>query len=247
MSSLANELCEFYCLSYNNKERKAAMASRFQQLNLHVNFYDGVNFEDNRILLKDNNNDNTNVKKCWSCMYGHLDMINKFLNETDKTYGVFCEDDIYLHKDFAENLINIAGDFRTMNLDVLLLGYLTSFKIEDYYQGYRAKLPGSFEKRPHKYHNYPDELWGTQMYMISRPYAQSILDKYYHRYAEQSLDPSLKMTPFSSDWTITKDGNRALVYPMCAVEDGKTHYDHSGQEVYHQQCFALNYDDKKHI
>ena len=52
MSSLANELCEFYCLSYNNKERKAAMASRFQQLNLHVNFYDGVNFEDNRILLK---------------------------------------------------------------------------------------------------------------------------------------------------------------------------------------------------
>ena len=85
------------------------------------------------------------------------------------------------------------------------------------------------------------------MYMISRPYAQSILDKYYHRYAEQSLDPSLKMTPFSSDWTITKDGNRALVYPMCAVEDGKTHYDHSGQEVYHQQCFALNYDDKKHI
>ena len=80
MSSLANELCEFYCLSYNNKERKAAMASRFQQLNLHVNFYDGVNFEDNRILLKDNNNDNTNVKKCWSCMYGHLDMINKFLN-----------------------------------------------------------------------------------------------------------------------------------------------------------------------
>jgi hypothetical protein len=49
------------------------------------------------------------------------------------------------------------------------------------------------------------------------------------------------MTPFNSDWTITKEGNRALLYPMIALEDGKTKYLDGGQHNYHQECHHNNY------
>ena len=245
MSYGANERCAFYCLSYKNEERKSEMIRRFNQLNLDINFYDGVNFEDDRIRIP--LADNSGLKKCWSYTYGHFDMINKSLNETDKEYGVFCEDDIYLHKELANDIPMLIGDFKTMELDVLLIGYLTTYKIEDYYVGFNSKYNVGFNDRSRKYHNYPDELWGAQMYMISRTHAKRLIDKYYCGYAEKSLNSELHMTPFSSDWIITKDGNRALVYPMYAVEDGKTHYDHSGQETYHQQSFILNYDKSSFV
>ena len=93
MSSFANELCAFYCLSYKNEERKTALANRFSQLNINVEFYDGVEFSDPRLSVPLINH--YGLKKSWSYTYGHFDMIHKFVNETDKEYGVFCEDDIF--------------------------------------------------------------------------------------------------------------------------------------------------------
>jgi GR25 family glycosyltransferase involved in LPS biosynthesis len=222
---LANNMCSFYCLSFNNIERKTQMKNRFTKLNLDVQFYDGVNMDDERIS-------NVGGYGSWSCMYGHLDMINKFLNETDKEYGVFCEDDIYIHKEFADDIPKIIHDFKTMNLDVLLLGYLIIH-------------PPSTEKIIKNYYSYHDHLWGSQMYMISRSHAKNLIQKYYGDYAVQSLTTNI--TPFSADWTITKDGNRAMVYPMYAVEDGKKQYEWNDQEVLHKGPFTLIYDELNFI
>ena len=223
------ELCSFYCLSYKNEERRAKMTTRFNVLNLKVHFYEGVNFDDDRLLPLKNN---LGAKKCWTCTYGHLDMIHTFLNES-KEYGVFCEDDVYLHKNLAYEIPNLIHDFKTMKLDILLLGYLTQNKPQD---STKRDINGS-----HIYYNYSDDLWGAQMYMISRSYATYLIDTYYYGYAEKSLKTELKLKPFSSDFTITKDGNKALVFPMYAVEDGLTHYDHPGQERFHQNSFRFNY------
>jgi len=53
--------------------------------------------------------------------------------------------------------------------------------------------------------------------------------------------------PFSADWTITKDGNRALIFPMLAVEDGKTRNCDSGQDIFHQSCHLYNYNPETFI
>lgn len=245
MTELANDLCAFYCLSYKNEERKTALTDRFNQLNINVTFYDGVEFDDPRISIPSESH--SIDKKSWSYTYGHFDIINKFVNETDKEYGVFCEDDIYLHKNLANDIPMLIEDFKEMDLDILLMGFLTLYKIEDYFGGFHIKHPFNEKQRPHKYHNYPDDLWGAQMYMLSRKHAKTLLEKYYNGYAVQSLRSDLQLTPFCSDWTITKEGNRALVYPMYAVEDGKTHYEHGGQNNFHKDCSRVNYDPEQFI
>jgi hypothetical protein len=54
------------------------------------------------------------------------------------------------------------------------------------------------------------------------------------------------MTPFSADWTITKDGNRALITPCLAVENGKVEVAHFGgsyeQYFFHKKCHEVQYD-----
>jgi hypothetical protein len=235
-----SEICEFYCLSYKNEERRIAVQNSFNQLNLRVNFYDGVDeTTDCRILEHEKC-----YKRCWSCMYGHLDMINKFYNETDKEFGIFCEDDIYLHKNLKHLLPEITKVFKEQILDVLLLGYLITYDVS------RDIIAFPFLSQCGEFHNvykYPDDVWGTQMYMISRSHAKTLLNKYYNGdYARASLEER-STQPFSSDWTITKDGNRALIYPMLAVEDGKSNHEHWGQHNFHQQAHLWNYNPEQFI
>jgi hypothetical protein len=76
--------------------------------------------------------------------------------------------------------------------------------------------------------------------MLSKMQASALLNKYSPPYADISItNNSLK--PFNSDWTITKEGNRALIYPMVALEDGKTKYHDHGQYILHQECHKAHY------
>jgi GR25 family glycosyltransferase involved in LPS biosynthesis len=233
--TVANDQCAFYCLSYKNEKRKTALANRFAELGIEVEFYDGVGFDDPRIKkpLEENY---AGLRKAWSYTYGHFDMIFKFLTETEKDYGIFCEDDIRLHKSLAEDIPMLTDDFERMGLDVLLLGYLTPHRIEGHLSGFHLKQ--QFDNRTRKYHHYPDSLWGAQMYMLSRSHAKWLLDKYYDGYASAEAPTN---PPFCSDWTITKDGVRALVFPMYAVEDGDTPYENGSQWNFHQDCFRCNF------
>ena len=231
-----NNICYFSCLNYKNDERKKQMEERFKNLNINCHFYQGVSFEDERLKNAGNSG------RIISCMYGHLDMICNFYYKTDKEYGIFCEDDIFIDKLLNIKLQDIINDVSIMNLDILLLGYLIPYKIEETYIDFRIKHNFIDKPYSYKYHNYPNDLWGSQMYLLTRKYAKYLLDTYYTDYYEKSLlDPTL--TSFSADWIITKNGNRALIYPMVAVENGEYMSGHCGQDNFHKDCFNANITD----
>jgi GR25 family glycosyltransferase involved in LPS biosynthesis len=233
---------KFYCLSYNNNERKTDLNRRFNSININCDFYNGVSFEDERIK-KHSDRYNPHKKRVMSCTYGHLDMINNFYNNTDKDFGIFCEDDIFIHKNLGKHLPKIISDMGQLNIDVLLLGYLVPFKIQSIFKDYSLK-PGSEKIKSeneinYNYHNFPDDIWGTQMYILTRKQAQILLDKY----SEENIDTMLSEgRPIAADFLFTKEGNRALITPILVVEDNKTIYDDYYQNLFHKDSFAAHYD-----
>ena len=236
---------DIYCLSFNNLRRMTAMENRFKQLDIKCSFYDGVDSNDPRIF-------NNNGFGAWSCMLGHIDMIKNFYENSEKEYGIFCEDDIFIHKDFNKLIPDIIEDFKLMELDVLLLGYLIPFKISSQYNGFEFKSMNndlnnnSNNDLKYVYHNYPNDLWGAQMYMLTKKHAKYLLDNYNIEYAIRTLTDNT-LQPFSSDWTITKEGNRALIYPMLAVEIADKKSGHYGQDTFHENCKNMNYDPNMYI
>ena len=228
---------QFYCLSYNNQERCNNMKKRFNKLNIPCIFYTGVIFEDMRIK---NFEIDEATKRVWSCMYGHLDMIHEFYHNGSKEFGIFCEDDIYLHKDLKKVLKKILFDFKILNLDILLLSYLVPFQITKDMSIFPLKHSVSTGS-DYKYHDYPDDVWGTQMYVLSKKQAKNILDKYYCNYAEKTIN-NKSIKTFSVDWTITKEGNKALISPILAIEDNKTKYKDIGQQKFHNDCFHAHFN-----
>ena len=238
---------DIYCLSFNNLKRKEEMENRFKQLDITCLFYDGVNNNDPRIF---NNNKNSIV---WSFTLGHFDMIQNFYDNSEKEFGIFCEDDIFIHKEFNKLIPDIIKDFKLMELDVLLLGYLIPFKISSEYNDFELKNNNNNNNNNNKknelkyvYHNYPNDLWGAQMYMLTKKHAKYILDKYTVEYAIKTLNDNT-LQPFSSDWTITKEGNRGLIYPMLAVEISDKKSGHYGQDTFHENCKNVNYDPNSYI
>ena len=236
---------KFYCLNYNNEKRKKDMKRRFETLNINCVFSQGVDFADKRIsdyseLIDDG------TKRVWSCMYGHLDMIHDFYYKTNKDFGIFCEDDIYLHKNLTNYWPRICLDFTSLKLDVLLLGYLLQTNPNDSSDFAMQRL--FINSSPFTYYSFPDYVWGTQMYMLSRKHAKYLLDKYgsMSGYAERTITDK-SITPFSADWTLTKDGNRAIITPIIVVEDNATDYSNDGQGSFHKKCFDLHFKEKLFI
>ena len=236
---------KFYCLNYNNEKRKKDMQRRFETLGLQCIFYQGVDFKDERISRYSDLLDDA-TKRVWSCMYGHLDMIHDFYYNTKKDYGIFCEDDIYLHNNLTNYLPRICLDFSSLRLDVLLLGYLLQTNPNDStdFTMQRLFINGS----PFTYFSFPDYVWGTQMYMLSRNHAKYLLDKYGNDsgYAERTITDK-SITPFSADWTLTKDGNRAIITPIVVVEDNDTTYENDGQLTFHKMCYDLHFNNNLFI
>jgi GR25 family glycosyltransferase involved in LPS biosynthesis len=239
---ISNEI-EFYCLNYNNSERRESMLQRFKTLDISCNFYDGVGGEDKRL-------EGIPLNGCaFSCMYGHLDMIYQFYHNTTKPFGIFCEDDILIHKDFKQSLSKIIEEFPVLKWDVLLLGYLITHNIRDsYYYGFDLipNQSSSKEEFPYNYYSYPNEIWGAQMYMLTRDNAKNLLDEYHVGYLEKTLRDNT-LTCFSSDYTITKNGNRMLLYPLLVIEDGKKIYDHGGQQWFHYHSYLNNYREDEFL
>ena len=236
---------KFYCLNYNNEQRKKDMQRRFETLKIKCIFSKGVDFADERISRYSELLDDA-TKRVWSCMYGHLDMIHDFYYNTKKDYGIFCEDDIYLHKNLTNYWPRICLDFSSLKLDVLLLGYLlhTDPNDSEDFTMQRLFINGS----PFTFYSFPDNVWGTQMYMLSRDHAKYLLDKYgsHSGYAERTINDK-SITPFSADWTLTKEGKRCIINPIIVVEDNNTNYDNEGQGAFHKKCFDLHFKENLFI
>ena len=238
-----------YIVSYKNKERKERMIKRFSTLEFNsINFVKEIHLDDDRITCFSHlENYNKIEKRTWSIMLQHLDSIKDFYENTNYNnynHCIICEDDIFISKDLSIKLPDIIKDFDSLSLDVLMLGYLLPFKIDTSSSYYLDHFPLFSKNNENNYsiHKYPDDIWGTQMYMISRKYAKFLLEKFTNIYAYYNLDK-----PYNPDWTITKNGNRALIYPIIAVEEGVNLSDCYSQQQYHKLCFETHYDHEIYI
>lgn len=244
--------CAIYCLNYANQTRFDAMFDKWHITGVKATMFAGVPTTDPRIAGRGLG---AHTAKCWSCMIGHLDMIRTYLEETGPEVGcaVFCEDDILIDADFGARLDHVIDDFVELGLDTLLLGYLTMYPVVgDTNAGY-PKLGyshyvdvSSGQATQYNYYDYGD-IWGTQMYMLSRAQAERILEKYGGDYGDRFLANPEGHRQFSADWTITKEGRRAIVYPMLAIEDGLSTYDDYGQSVFHRMSHESHKDASTYI
>jgi hypothetical protein len=90
---------------------------------------------------------------------------------------------------------------------------------------------------------YPDNTWGAQMYMISKKQCKYLLNKYTNGYLETSIkNPDI--TPFAADWIITKQGKRALLYPLRVIENGLMEYEDEWQGTCRKLCSEFTNRDK---
>ena len=222
-----------YCLSFAGSERRSRMEARFAAVGVRCEFVDPVSADQVKsevaALAHELGRPVAPDFHFWATaiMQGHLRMIRAFVEGSSASRGVFCEDDIHLRLSLATDLPQMEGAFRRMALDVLLLGYLLP---------HRECRPSA----PFAFREYADDLWGAQMYMLSRERATAILAEYT---LATALDPA-SAVPFASDWTITKQGRRARVVPMLAVEEGDSASGDAGQISFHRRCFDAQYDEE---
>ena len=220
----------FYAFSFNNPMRKTNLEERFIKEGLKLEFVPCVEQDDNRLESVPKEN-----KRNWSIMWNHLDMLKVFL-QSDNTYGVFCEDDLLLRKGLKSFLPELVASFKRRDLEILLLSYLTTNKPA----GLTVHPDFSSHETNLLYLNYDDNIWGAHMYMLNRKTASKFLDLYTVEYSQRTL--FLQDLPFfSPDWTLTKMGSRALVYPMMGVEEGSVTTQDIGQINFHKACFDAHY------
>ena len=250
---------KIYCLNYDSPKRREDMQERFNKLNISPDncvFYPGVSPDDPRISGQPFTRDHEHYKRVWSMAWGHLDMISLFLNDTSVSHGIFCEDDIYIHKYFSQFIYDTIIDFDNLKIDILLLGYLINHQIDSTHTDFKEINLKNKYNLISKYFSYPHHLWGTQMYLISKAYAQQIIDTFTLEYAVTTLTNS-SINPFSSDHTITKpldEKKRALIWPPFACENNTTslsyytEYDSTNiQYNYHMSCSNFTYSPHKMI
>lgn len=234
---MINDLIEFYCLTYNNAIRKQSMKNRFEQLDIQCNIFENEPDSEYKQIEEHANAIKFPITKC---MYGHMKNIESFYVNTNKPYGIFCEDDIYIHKDIKQLLPKFISDFETLNLDVLLLGYLFTDAIHEGMSEF--KLLEKSNNLSYNYYSFTQDIWGTQMFMLSRKQAKYILDNFNVNTYMNKFIQNQDITPWSADWILTKVGNNALVYPMVAVENDDFDYSfHEGQYYLHHFTYINNF------
>jgi hypothetical protein len=208
------------------------MVQRFQKLNVPLHFVEPVHTNDPRLI--DFQDENPHRLRNWSIMLQHLDSIQHFIHHSHDDFCVVCEDDILISKDFLTHIPLCITSFLSLQLDVLLLGYLLPFTIHTGNHHFPLLLNSS----PFSFHDFPSDLWGSQMYLISRKHASSIISQFISNLPL----PLHSSIPFSPDWTLTKFGKKALIYPMLALENGTTNSDLQSEIFFHHSCFLHNYN-----
>ena len=184
---------KFYILNYNNNfDRRRKITSKLYKVGIDVRtqvvFSSGIAIEDVSEF---------DYPRAASCIRGHLQNMQRFLQTTDDKYGVFMEDDIWINSKI--NFLDMTRVMEKNNLDVLLLGYLINNASTTFISDKLLKV-------------FP-ELWGTQAFMISRAHVEYLVDKYYVPYSNLP-----KGLIYSADHILTKVGNNAAIWPPLVGE-----------------------------
>ncbi len=216
-----------YVLCYKDKAREKRMRERFHSLDISANFL----VVDSNVPEVENYKGASNHKKAiLGCTMNHIAMIREFYCNSDKKFGIFCENDVHINKSLKDLMGSVCENHRCLGLDVLLLGYLINFDPKTLPTAYGLlKTDGIY-----RYYGYHDEQWGTQAYMLNRKYAKYLLD-------ELTIAAEKQGKNIAADWRITKDGKRALLYPPLFVEEHSRMSGDAGQDRYHASCNAFLY------
>ena len=221
-----------YIVNYNNEERRQRMIDRFSQFNITPILTPQVETNDTRLTLAP-----TNCKRIWAIMLQHLDSIRHYYENSSSPYCIVCEDDVHISKTFTDDVHELLPSLETMQLDLILLGYLLPYKIDMSTHLHKQHFPIIGQTPKFNLHRFPDDIWGCQMYLFTKGYAEAMLKLYTIEYALANIDH----LNFNPDWTLTKNGNRVLICPMIAVEEGVNVSGDKEQADYHTRCHRLNY------
>ena len=222
----------FYVINFKDDARKERIIARFDKIGIDLHFVNPVYENDPRMQ-------NTNLyKRTSSIMLQHLDSIRHFYENTSAKHCIICEDDIHISKHLHEHLPKIIQDYEELGLDVLLMGYLWPYSPHGNWH-----FPVLKTSEHYTYHGYPDDIWGSQMYLISRKHAETLLKTFTIQFAIDQLE----IVHYNPDWTITKWGKRAIISPMLAVEEGDDKSNHEGQTEFHRTCHINNYNPNVHL
>jgi len=223
------------------------MTSRFNQLGLNVKFWEGHHALDPECApplheLEYAQQNHTWDAHAWSVLQGHLMIMRDFLSKSDCDFLCVMEDDVHIRKDFPQEQPIIQAQFNKLKLDVCMLGYLTANILFSGHYMYEPLTP------TYAYLQYPHNVYGTQMYVVSRSYAQTIWDSYGATSAWHSQVFTGDLWR-PADWIITKQGHRACIYPVMAVEEsgGGLAYQHTEQTDWHAMCHEAQYDADKFV
>jgi hypothetical protein len=195
-----------YCLNYGDK-RTATITASFAAVGLSdkVTFYSGIDVSK---MKKANNylpEVNCGMYKAWSATMGHRKMMKIFLETSDAEFGIFCENDIRLHKNIKKEIPYYLEKFQELNLEILLFGYLLTDK--------KTELSGKILSNIYDINSVP----GAQMYLLTRAKCEEFVKKYDINYLIASQYHPDKYFTFP-DMIFTKHGRKAAIYPMLAVE-----------------------------
>ena len=136
-----------------------------------------------------------------ACFRSHLSALRALLAETAEADGaIVCEDDVLLHNDWHPRLGRVLSNL-PHDAPLCALGYL----VGGWHGGF------TWAGRDPLLRNLcdivPDEIWGTQMYWISRTYAEQVLTRFDRGEAPAWAEP------------IVRDSEGYLCYPPLALED----------------------------
>lgn len=222
-----------YVINYKNEQRRNRMRDRFTRFGIEPIFTPPVEGTDSRLASTPDD-----CKRVWAVMLQHLDSIRHFYEHTTASHCIVCEDDIHIAKNFLTDLTEIIPIFDQLELDVLMLGYLLPFKIDMSTELHQQHFPIIKQSKTFTFHRYPDDIWGSQMYMLPRRYAEFMLEVFTVNYALENI----KTLNFNPDWIMTKYGNRAMIAPMIAVEEGVNVSGDDSQVYYHSLCHDVNFN-----
>ena len=159
-----------FILNFDNEIRKEKMQKRLN--NFSIKFLKGYNLSEEEIIQY---KINKGVSRNWNIQLSHLEMIKDFYFNTQLEYAIFCEDDVYIHKDLKNNISKIINEISDENFDILLLSYLICNHPANYGEKIDIK---SFFYSNFEYYNYNDDLWGAHMYLLKRSYAKYLIDTF---------------------------------------------------------------------
>jgi hypothetical protein len=153
------------------------------------------------------------------------------------TYGIFCENDIRMHKNIKQLLPFYLDKMNDLDLDILSVGYLLPDK----------KIFNKDTQILFNLFEYHDEFVGAQMYILTRRKCEEYLQKYHMEYLIQCANMDKIFYYSCVDYNFTKQGKRSAVYPMLALEYISDNWksSHGGDDIttYHCNCCKSNLND----